>query len=161
MHRILGGYLIGVAIAQVIVYVAMLWGARTWWLDFLDPRFGLTGFERLLRFFGAGQGPGVSSWASAAILGAIGGALLRNPSTVKLYLAVEAALATPSLVLLTVGSVVAIRLGPGDGLSVRELVVFAAAWLIASVVPFVLGLRLAARLANPPLQSTNDQDASI
>jgi hypothetical protein len=145
-RRRLGGYLIGVAVAQAVLYaIAATSGNRLLWLSYLDPRIGLFVLETFLRHHETF--PGVLSWTSAAVLGAVGVALVRDPGRLRLYVIVEALLGFPTLLMFV--AVLAANSRPAHGLSVAELIVPLPIFLAASVVPFAVAFRTLRRRTTP------------
>ena len=138
--RGLGAYLLALACAQMCLYLAWT-EERSEWLIYIDPRGGTSGLESLLRDTELIM-PGTLSWGSAFVLLGVAAFLVATNHGLRLYLVIEALLAAPTVIAFA-GNVI-IRMLPTYGLAIAELQIPASIFLIFTVVPINLALRIIA-----------------
>jgi hypothetical protein len=153
-RKLLGGYLVAVAVTQLLIYVAVTWfGDHLGWLMYFDPRFGVYVLEDIARHAAGGVTgpyPALLSWLSALPLLASGVAVLRNQRHLRTYRLVEIALAAPTIVFIVI--VLVANVSASDGFSLRELFV-GPIWVFfaVSVFPFSVASQL---LSEAPRRET-------
>ena len=143
-NRVLGAYLLVIALLQAALYRAVLAsGADGWLLYNFEPRLGLFFVESLLR---PGQPfPGVLSWGSALALAAMGSLLLLEVVGMRGYLVFETLLALPTVFLF--GMIAVSNAPPGFGFSLLDLTMPAIPFALTSVLPVIYAWRLQRRLS--------------
>ena len=136
MRRKLGTYVVCVAVLQLALYVLAGWyGEDGQVLFYWDPRIGWFMFETMLR--GAVTFPGALSWLSAAVLLGVGVGLVLDRFQMRTYLWTEGVMTIPTLLAFLV--IIIANADPGQGSSVRELLVPVLVLLFASIAPWCVG----------------------
>jgi hypothetical protein len=140
-RKTIGIYVLVVGILQAALYVAL-----AFWKDsplfYFDPRIGIFFLEVLL--FGERDGmPGPFSWASLAVLLAVGLMLVLQRIPLKVYVVVELILAAPSVLFFVM--IVCANMSPAHGFSVGELMIPVPVFIIFSVVPLAMAAKSRAK----------------